>query len=250
MTTSPRSVALVGVAGGAGTTRLTVETATTLARDGRDVAVFDASFATQGLAQYVHGRIDVDITRLLTDESIAASDSFVDLACETDGRVAVCPAYAAFAGLAAAKTTDAAQRFGNLLRETANAFDHVLVDTPPVGDNPSVAAVNATESTALVAPASQRGADALPRARDRLADIDATADVVVANRATDDHPLDDATVVVPESDVTDVTGAPVCEANATGPYPTAVADVTETLFDVEVDLDLADPGVTDRLLGR
>lgn len=250
MTTPPQSVALVGVAGGAGTTRLAVETATTLARDGRDVAVFDAAFATQGLAQYVHGRIDTDVTRLLTTESIAPSDAFVDLAVDTDGRVAICPAYAAFAELAAAKTTDAAARFGTLLRQTADVFDHVLVDTPPVGDNPSVAAVNATDRTAFVVPASRRGADALPRARDRLADIDATADVVIANRATETHPVESATVAVPESDVTDVTGAPVCGPDATGEYPAAIAAVAETLYEVPLDVDLSEPGVTQRLFGR
>lgn len=250
MTTSPQSVALVGVAGGAGTTRLAVETATTLARDGRDVAVFDAAFATQGLAQYVHGRIDTDVTRLLTTESIAPSEAFVDLAVETDGRVAVCPAYAAFPELAAAKTTDAAERFGTLLRQTADVFDHVIVDTPPVGDNPSVAAVNATDRTALVAPASRRGADALPRARDRLADIDATTDVVIANRAREGHPIESATVSIPESEVTAVTGAPVCGPDATGDYPAAIAAGAESLFEQPLDLDLQPQTVTDRLLGR
>jgi septum site-determining protein MinD len=256
MSTVTESVALVGVAGGAGTTRLTVETAATLARDDRDVAVFDAAFATQGLAQYVHGRIDVDVTRLVTDDDIAPSDAFVDLATDTPGRVAVCPAYAAFSGLAAAKTSDAAERYGEVLRETAAVFDAVLVDTPPVGDNPSVAAVDATDRTALVAPATQRGCDALPHARDRLADIDATADVVLANATRDDQsaeadePIDEAAVTVPRSDVTTVTGAPVCTADATGRFPRALVDAAETLFDTTLDVDVEPQGVTDRLLGR
>jgi MFS family permease len=56
---------------------------------------------------------------------------------------------------------------------------------------------------------------------------------VLANRAGDDHPIESATVTVPESDVTDVTGAPVCGgADATGAYPAAVGDVAETAFDV------------------
>jgi len=127
----------------------------------------------------------------------------------------------------------------------------VLVDTPPVGDNPSVAAVNATDRTALVAPASRRGADALPRARDRLVDVDANADVVLANRAGDDHPIESATVTVPESDVIDVTGAPACgSADANGAYPAAVGDVAATVFETTLDLDLETRGVTDRLLGR
>lgn len=248
MTEAVRSVALVGVAGGAGATRLSVETATALARDGRDVVVFDAAFATQGLAQYVPGRIDTDVTRLLTDTSVAPSDAVVDLSLDVDGRVAVCPAYAPFTDLAAAKSADAAERFGNVLRETADVFDHVLVDAPPVGDNPSVAAVNATDRVALVAPASRRGADALPRARDRLCDVDATADVVVANRGDAGH-VESADVAVPESAVTDVTGAPACAPGGRGAYHAAVGRVAETAFDVDLDVDLAPRGVASRLLG-
>jgi len=44
------TLALVGVAGGAGTTRTAVEMAATLARADRSVAVLDAAFGTQGLA--------------------------------------------------------------------------------------------------------------------------------------------------------------------------------------------------------
>jgi len=236
-----RSVALVGVTGGAGTTRLTVETATALARDGRDVAVFDAAFATQGLAHYVPGRIDTDATRLLTEPSVAPSDAVVDLSLAVDGRVAVCPAYASFTDLAAAKSADAADRFGDVLRETAEVFDHVLVDAPPVADNPSVAAVTATDRVALVAPASRRGADALPRIRDRLRDVDASAALTVANRGTD-HPIESA-------DVTDVTAAPACAPDGRGAYHDAVGRVAEAAFDTALDVDLSPGGVTSRLLG-
>ncbi|PSQ57111.1 hypothetical protein BRD18_07905 [Halobacteriales archaeon SW_7_71_33] len=48
--------ALVGAAGGAGTTRLTVETGALLARGGERVAVFDAAFDTQGMVDHVEGR--------------------------------------------------------------------------------------------------------------------------------------------------------------------------------------------------
>jgi Flp pilus assembly CpaE family ATPase len=46
--TDATTAALVGATGGAGTTRLTLETADLLAREGHAVAVFDAAFATQG----------------------------------------------------------------------------------------------------------------------------------------------------------------------------------------------------------
>ncbi|SEO55941.1 hypothetical protein SAMN04487948_103228 [Halogranum amylolyticum] len=44
------TTALVGATGGAGVTRTAVELAATLARDGRDVAVLDAAYATEGLS--------------------------------------------------------------------------------------------------------------------------------------------------------------------------------------------------------
>ena len=65
--TRVRTLALVGATGGAGTTRLTVEFGATLARAGRDVALLDAAFGTQGLAAHVPGRIEPDLTALVTD---------------------------------------------------------------------------------------------------------------------------------------------------------------------------------------
>ena len=66
------TLALVGATGGAGTTRTAVELAAMGARDGDDVAVVDAAFTTQGLSEYVAGRIDPDLTALLTDDPDAA----------------------------------------------------------------------------------------------------------------------------------------------------------------------------------
>ncbi|KKF39305.1 hypothetical protein FK85_29590 [Halorubrum saccharovorum] len=62
-------LALVGATGGAGTTRTAVELAALGARDVRDVAVVDAAFTTQGLSEYVSGRIGTDLTTLVTDET-------------------------------------------------------------------------------------------------------------------------------------------------------------------------------------
>ena len=62
------TLALVGAAGGAGTTRLALESATLLAREGRDVALLDAAYATQGLADHTPGRIDPDMTALCVDD--------------------------------------------------------------------------------------------------------------------------------------------------------------------------------------
>jgi MinD-like ATPase involved in chromosome partitioning or flagellar assembly len=256
MSTS-RSVAVVGVTGGAGATRLVVETAAVLARTGRDVAVFDGAFATQGLAQYVSGRIDVDATRLLAAADVAPSDALVDLDCaladppgdESVGSVTVCPARATFTEIASAKTPDAAQRFEAVVRETADAFDCVLVDVPPVAANQHVAAITATDRHALVAPDDRRGADAVPRLRDRLADLDADApgDFVVANRVQEESVVPDPAVAVPESDVGDPTDAPVAGTADAGAFPAAILDLATAAFDLDTDLDLAPRGVTDRL---
>ncbi|MFC6952250.1 ParA family protein [Halorubellus litoreus] len=246
---TPRSVAVAGATGGAGTTRLVVETAGILARDDRDVAVFDAAFATQGLAQYVPERVDVDATRLLTDDAVAPSETLVDLDVDASGRVAACPVRASFTELADAKTAAAAERFDAVLRETADAFDHVLVDVPPVAANQHVAAVSATDRAALVARDGRRGADALPRLRDRLRDLDAASpgDFVVANRVADAPVVADPAVAVPESDVVDPAAAPVCDT-ATGAFPRAVSELAERAFDADLDVDVEQRTVTERLL--
>lgn len=250
-----RSAAVVGVAGGAGATRLTVELAATLARDGRDVAVFDASFATQGLSQYVHGRIDADVTRLVTDEDVTPEAAMVDLRVDTPGDVRVCPAYAPFERIARAKSGEAAERFGQEVRDATVAYDHVLVDTPPVADNPSIAAVNATDNVACVVPSSKRGVDTLARARDRLTDLGVDPHRVVANRTAEavdpeSTPVESADVAVPESEVREVAGAPVCVDGATGPFARRLATTAEALFDTQLDVEFPSEGLRGRLSSR
>jgi hypothetical protein len=67
--------------------------------------------------------------------------------------------------------------------EAASAFDHVLLDVPPVAANQSVAAATTTaEQRGLVAPDTRRGADTLPRLAGRLRDVDAPAESALANR--------------------------------------------------------------------
>lgn len=182
------TLALVGATGGAGTTRLTVEFGATLARAGRDVALFDAAFATAGLARHLPGRLDPDLTGLLTDADAALSDGLVEYPAEVPGRLSACPARAPFERLARAKTAEAAERFEALLARAAREFDHVLVDTPPVAANQAVAAVSAADRVGIVVRASERGLDALPAMGDRLHDLGAPADVVVANRASGGEP--------------------------------------------------------------
>ncbi|MFB6101676.1 MAG: AAA family ATPase [Haloplanus sp.] len=220
--------ALVGATGGAGTTRLTVELGAMLANDGRDVAVVDAAFATQGLADYLDGRIDPDLTALLTDDRDAPLDAaLVEFPLDTEtGRLACCPVAAPFERLARAKSADAARIFESRIDEAATAFDHVLVDTPPVAANQSVAAVNAADRTVVVAPASTRGRDAVQRMQARLDDIGAGVDAVVATRGD----LSVADAVLPETTAA-VTAAPTCLEERS--VAAAVADIASVVFDVD-----------------
>lgn len=209
--------AFVGATGGAGTTRTTIETASALAADGRAVAVFDAAFATQGLADYVEGRIDPDITGLLvgadtgTDVGVGNADDlsaalYAFDAGDVPGEVAVCPSHAPFTRLARAKSTAAAERFESLIGTAAERFDHVLIDVPPIAANQAVAAVNVADTVAVVAPASRRGAEGVQRCHERLADVGSGASLVVSTRGD----LETADVTLPDADAAGVESAPVC----------------------------------------
>ncbi|WP_135821881.1 AAA family ATPase [Halostella litorea] len=235
-----QSATLVGATGGAGTTRLSVEVAATLARAGWDVAVVDADYATQGLAGYVDGRIDPDVTTLVTDDDADPAEALVDLAVDAPGSVAACPARAAFEAVARAKTAGAAERLGDVVAELAGQVDGVIVDAPPVADNPAVAAVTDADRVGVVIPDSHRGVDALQRLRGRLADVGAAADLVVSNRGED--PVGEADVAVPESAVVREGNAPaVTDPDAA--YAPAVAAVAESLFDASLSLEFPEEGL-------
>ncbi|PSP98585.1 cell division inhibitor [Halobacteriales archaeon QS_4_70_19] len=234
------TLALAGAVGGAGTTRLTVECAAALAHEARDVAVLDASYATQGLADHYHGRIDPDATACVAEER-PLDEGLVTLSVDAPGRVACLPAHAPFERLARAKTPEAAQRLEGLAATAADRFDAVLLDTPPVAANQAVAAVTAADRVALVAPDSRRGADALPRAADRLRDLGVVPDCEVANAGVgggaSEGTVERAGVTVPASDATTPGDAPAYGAG--GPFADAVARlVAETLgITVEPSVD-------------
>ncbi|SEW19284.1 AAA family ATPase [Halobacterium jilantaiense] len=235
------TAALVGVAGGAGATRLATETAAVLARDGASVGVFDAAFATQGLSQHVAGRIDPDATAVLAGDT-NPSASRHDLASDAAGDLAVYPAFAPFTRLAEAKTTGAARRFETVLDDLAAEHDYVLVDTPPVAANQAVAAVTASDAVAAVVPPGDRGVDSLQRVRGRLADVGADCDLVVANRHSETPP--DADLAVPAHDETGIPDAPVA-LDGTGAFTEAVAALAESLFDESIGVDFDDDSVLD-----
>ena len=242
------TLALVGTVGGAGTTRLCVEFAAILARDGRDVAVFDAAYATQGLADHVGGRIDPDVTALCTDAAEEPVEAgLYDAHLDVPGRVAYCPAFAPFERVARAKTPEAAGRFVERVGEASEGFDHVLVDVPPVAANQSLGAVDAAERIAVVTPDTARGADALPRMVARLRDVDSPATVEVANRG-DGSEVERATVAVPEGP-TETAAAPAVLENGT--FTVEVGRAVQEVLGVELSVNLADmrpPGLRERFL--
>jgi cellulose biosynthesis protein BcsQ len=230
--------AFVGAAGGAGTTRTTVEVATALAADGRAVAVLDAAFATQGLADYVPGRIDPDITGLLTDATDADLSTGLyrfDPGAEVPGQIGVCPAHAPFARVARAKSTAAAQTLESRIATAADRFDHVLVDVPPIASNHAVAAVHAADTVTVVAPASRRGAEAVQQCHERLSDVECDASLVISVRGE----LETADMVVPATDATDIESAPAClgDGGFAAGIERVAAAVTGREVDAEADAD-------------
>lgn len=241
-----QTVALVGAAGGVGTTRLSVESAATLARAGWDVAVFDAAFATQGLAAYIDGRIDEDVTALATGAAELEQARY-GLGLDTPGYVDICPARAPFERLARAKTAGAAERFEQQVAAASLSYDAVIVDTPPVAANQALAAVNTADAVGLITTDNERGADAYALAHDRLADIGHPASTVIANRSSNDGPLD-ADVSVPESAVKRSRDRPTSLQNET-PFAPAVATAVERLFDVSLDLEFDGAGRLERFVG-
>jgi len=236
------TLAFAGCIGGAGTTRLTVETAATLARGGERVAVVDAAFATQGLARYVEGRIDADATAVALGDA-PVDEALYELELDADGRVALCPAHAPFERLARAKSPESAQTLESAVDELTGRFDRVLLDVPPVAANQAVAAVTTTETRALVVPESERGSDALPRQQGRLRDIGAPADAVVATGVGDGPSLSDADHAIPRIDPTAPTPLATDPDAEVAP---ALASMTEALLGVDLGLTFEESGLFSR----
>ncbi|MFB6070341.1 MAG: ParA family protein [Halanaeroarchaeum sp.] len=245
-----RTAALVGVAGGAGTTRTAVELAGVLARTGRSVLVFDLDFATQGLARRASGRIDPDATAVLTDPDLSVTDATIDWAVPGDGRLSVLPAFAPFVDVAAAKAPAAAERVGDRLREASATYDHVVVDVPPIAANQAIAGVDAADRVAAVLPASERGVEALQRTRGRLQDVGTDLDLAIAARVSADASPPDADLSIPPLPATPAPDEPFALRSG-GPGVTAVADAAAALFEVTIDaVATGERSLVDRLRER
>ncbi|OSO93741.1 cell division inhibitor [Halorubrum ezzemoulense DSM 17463] len=257
------TLALVGATGGAGTTRTTVELAAMGARDGADVAVVDAAFTTQGLSEYVSGRIDPDLTALLTDDSDAAlsaaaypvigtggdsgrtADGERD-ASELPGRVDAIPARAPFERVARAKTAEAARKLERRIGEAATTYDAVVVDAAPVGSNEAVAAATAVDRAVAVRPATVHGRDAAQRLRGRIADVGGSLDATLAieRPGSGDGEEGDGVVRVPATDP-EVVAAPTA-ARGDDAYARAIATAYEAAFDATLDVEFPEPSLVER----
>ncbi|WP_096394157.1 cell division inhibitor [Halorubrum trapanicum] len=269
------TLALVGATGGAGTTRTAVELAAMGARDGDDVAVVDAAFTTQGLSEYVAGRIDPDLTALLTDDPDAALSAAAYPVAGTGavaerprtggardddrdapdlpGRVDAIPARAPFERVARAKTAEAARKLERRIDEAATTYDAVVVDAAPVGSNEAVAAATTVDRAVAVRPATAHGRDAAQRLRGRIADVGGSLDATLAvERAGpggggDEDERDDGdsgVVRVPATDP-DVAAAPTA-ATGDDAYARAVATAYETAFDASIRVEFPEPGLVER----
>ncbi|GAB3703113.1 P-loop NTPase family protein [Halorubrum pallidum] len=277
------TLALVGATGGAGTTRTAVELAAVGARGGHDVVVIDAAFTTQGLSEYVAGRIDTDLTALVTDEtesSLSAAaypigdrsgaerdtkpgperDSETNREprrdenprtrdTDTPGRVDAVPARAPFERLARSKTAAAARKLERRIDEAVSTYDAVILDVAPVGSNEAVAAVTAADRVEAVRPASAHGRDALQRLRGRIADVSATVDGAIAvargGRGERTEERTDAETVLPAVEPA-VAAAPTA-ASGDDAYARAAADAYERAFGASLGLEFDDHGLIDRL---
>ena len=247
------TLALVGATGGAGTTRTAIELAAMGVRDGRDVAIVDAAFATQGLSEYVSGRIGTDLTALLTDRtdaSLTAATYPTEIGREADtpARADAIPARAPFERVARAKTVEAARELEARIEEAASGYDAVIVDVSPVASNEAVAAVTTVDRVIGVRPATPHGRDALQRLRGRVADVGANVDgtlAVVHPPATTEDAATEADVVLPPTDPS-IADAP---SAVTGDdrYARAVATAYEELFGTPIGVSFEESRLIDRV---
>ncbi|SFR32463.1 MULTISPECIES: P-loop NTPase family protein [Halorubrum] len=275
------TLALIGAAGGVGTTRTAVELAAMGARDGRRVAVVDAAFTTQGLSEYVAGRVEPDLTALLTDDPDAALSAAAypligagdaarrsgsagaggerDVNGDPDlpGRVDAVPARAPFERVARAKTAEAARKLAGRIDEAATTYDAVVVDAAPAGSNEAVAAATSVDRAVAVRPATVHGRDAAQRLRGRIADVGGSLDSTLAvdrpgtagsGDAVDRDDTDgggSGAVRVPATDP-EVAAAPTA-AKGDDAYARAIAAAYEAAFDTSLGVEFPDPGLVDRV---
>lgn len=242
------SVALVGTVGAVGTTRLALELGAAFARAGDHALALDLDFDTQGLASHVAGRCSPDSTRLLSDPELDLADAVHDAAVDAPGALDCCPAHAPFSRVAEAKSPTAAERLPDRVADAVDAYDAVLLDVPPVASNPAVAAVTTADRTVLVTTPDERGVDAVQRARGRLADVGASADLVVATQTTPADAPADADLALPAAPHGGLAADPAVLGDST--FARAVLETAETAFETTLGVDVEEKGRAASLRNR
>lgn len=228
-----RSVAFVGVVGGAGTTRGVLEVGGVVARAGRRALVFDLDFATQGCSQYLDGRIEEDAATVVADSTVDLTEAIHDVPVDGSGRLGVLPSFAPLATLADAKSPDAGERVGDRLEEATEAFDHVLLDVPPVVSNQAIGAVTASDRVVAVISPTQRGVDSLPRERGRLADVGREVDFVLAGGDSPEKMPEDADAKIPPLPGNADEYRPAT-LDTSGGFTEAVGRIAESIFEISI----------------
>lgn len=235
------TLALVGATGGAGTTRLAVEFAGTLARTGRDVALVDAAYETQGLRRYVGEQPRPDLTTVLVEDR-EPNSAFLPLDLDVPGTVVAAPASAPFERLARAKTASAARAFERVVGDAAQANDVVLLDTPPLAANQAVAAVSSADRVVAVAPDTPRGRDGLALCRGRVRDVGSSLDAVLATPVGSE---DGDGLRAPDATLSPLPGGPASaptSVDPTAPGAAAVAAALGPALGVEFETPTASDG--------
>ena len=120
----------------------------------------------------------------------------------------------------------------------ALSHDTVIIDTPPVGGNQPLTAVDATDRVAVVTSGDDRGADALARLRDRLEDICTSPDATIVTPG--DDTLADADATVPSNSALPHE-CPAC-VPPEETFAPAVAAAVEAALGVELELEFPEGG--------
>lgn len=211
-------ISLVGATGGAGTTRIAVETAGRMAASGDDVLLVDVDFATQGLAEYVPGGLETDLVGAICEKR-SLTEATYPLETEQTPQPQAAPSYAGLSRVATAMQPDRAEFLSDELSASGDSFDHVVIDTPTPVTNPAIAAATVADTIGVVFPPSPRGIEGLHRTDGFLHDIDAGGAIYISNEGIQTPSVEDpADVSIPELETVPPRAAPTTIDGATGAY--------------------------------
>ncbi|QZA89392.1 AAA family ATPase [Salinarchaeum sp. IM2453] len=220
------TAAFTGVVGGVGTTRVAIETAGVLAAQGHAAAVLDVNFSTQGLAGYVDAPLEADMMDALIDPS-CTKEGICTIEKPVDGKLGVIPAFGPLSKIAEASKTEHAQQLDAVIEQMPPEYDFIIIDTPPVATNPSLAGITAADDIVAITQDTQRGIDGLRRMHERLSDIDVDVDKQIITFTDNSSFIDNPTAAIPELPPTDPNSVPV---TIHGTHSSEFSSVAEAVF--------------------